>query len=414
MSAAPLPGADRRDRPPRPAGVGDDEPHPGAGEPHPAASGPIGSVYVHAPFCARRCFYCDFAVTVDRAPDAGPWLEALEGELRLLEQDGWVAASPLRTLYVGGGTPSLLGTEAMAGLARILGPQRLQAPDLEWTVEANPESVTPGLAASWRQAGVNRVSLGVQSFQEPVLRWMGRLHGAAGAVAAVEILRGAGFENISVDLIFGLPERLGRSWRQDLDQVEALGLPHVSLYGLTAEEGTPLYRAVGRGRETLADPERYREEYLEASERLGRAGYQHYEVSNLCRPGMEARHNAVYWSGEPWMGLGNSAHGFRSPVRRWNLRDWAEYRVAVASGRLPVADSEVIGPESARLERIWLGLRTGRGLPRSSLSDAERRVVHQWDRDGWTVDDPSRVRLTPEGWLVMDRLTVELDGAGIS
>lgn len=375
---------------------------------------PIRSIYVHAPFCARRCFYCDFAVTVDRAPDPAPWLEAVEGELRLLEEDGWVAAAPLKTLYVGGGTPSLLGAEAMSGLGKILGAHLLDAPDLEWTVEANPESVTPELASAWRRAGVNRVSLGVQSFQEPVLRWMGRLHGAAGAIGAVQTLRDAGFDNISVDLIFGLPTRLDRSWRDDLEQVQALDLPHVSLYGLTAEEGTPLFRAVDAGRESLADPERYRDEYLEAAERLGSAGYQHYEVSNLCRPGMEARHNAVYWSGEPWMGLGNSAHGFRSPVRRWNLRDWAEYRGAVSSAQLPVAGSEVIGAEAARLERIWLGLRTSRGIPRASLSPAERSVAGRWDREGWTVDDPDRLRLSSEGWLVLDRLTVELDGAGVS
>lgn len=374
----------------------------------------IRSIYVHAPFCARRCFYCDFAVTVDRAPDHRPWLQALEDELRLLEEDGWVAASSLQTLYVGGGTPSLLGTDAMAGLGRILGSHRLDSPGLEWTVEANPESVTPDLAAAWRQAGVNRVSLGVQSFQQPVLRWMGRLHEAAGALGAVDMLRKEGFENISVDLIFGLPSRLNRSWRDDLERVESLDLPHVSLYGLTAEEGTPLQRAVGTGRETLADPERYREEYLEAAERLGNAGYQHYEVSNLCRPGMEARHNAVYWSGDPWMGLGNSAHAFRSPVRRWNLRDWAEYRVAVLSGQLPLAGSEVIDPQAARLERIWLGLRTSRGLPRGSLSAGERSLVERWDREGWTLDAPDHIRLSAEGWLVLDRLTVELDGAGVS
>jgi oxygen-independent coproporphyrinogen III oxidase len=388
-------------------------PDPG-GAPPPPGDEPVRSVYIHAPFCARRCFYCDFAVTVDRAPDPVPWLHSIEAELRLLEEDGWVAGAPLETLYVGGGTPSLLGTEAMAGLARILGPHRLESPGLEWTVEANPESVTPELAAGWRRAGVNRVSLGVQSFQEPVLRWMGRLHGAAGAIQAVGTLRKAGFENISVDLIFGLPARLDRSWREDLEQVQALELPHVSLYGLTAEEGTPLYRAVGSGRETLADPDRYREEYLEAAERLGGAGYLHYEVSNLCRPGMEARHNAVYWSGESWMGLGNSAHAFRFPVRRWNLRDWAEYRGAVLSGQLPVANSEVIGPEEARLERIWLGLRTSRGLSRSLLSEAERAVAQRWDGEGWTLEDPGFLRLSAEGWLLLDRLTVELDGAGVS
>lgn len=374
----------------------------------------VRSVYVHAPFCVRRCFYCDFAVTVDRAPDPGPWLEAVEAEFRLQEADGWIAATPLETLYVGGGTPSLLGPDAMAGLARIFGASRLGAPDLEWTVEANPESVTPQLADAWRRAGVNRISLGVQSFHEPVLRWMGRLHGPSGAVAAVRALRWAGFENLSVDLIFGVPERLGRSWSEDLDRVSELELPHVSLYGLTAEEGTPLGRAVGEGREALVDPERYREEFLEASERLGSSGYQHYEVSNLARPGREARHNAVYWSGRPWIGLGNSAHAFRAPVRRWNLRDWGEYRTAVLSGELPLGGSEHLDLAAQRLERIWLGLRTRTGLLKGSLSPAEMKVVERWGGAGWILPDPERVRLSPEGWLLLDQLAVELDGAGVA
>lgn len=369
----------------------------------------IQSVYVHAPFCARRCFYCDFAVTVDRSPDPRSWLAAIAAEFRLQVEDGWEVAPRLDTLFVGGGTPSLLGAGAMEGLAEILGRERLSHPELEWTVEANPESVTPALVRGWRKAGVNRISLGVQSFEGGVLRWMGRLHGAEGAREAVRVVRDGGIENVSVDLIFGLPSRLERCWSRELDEILSLELPHVSLYGLTAEPGTPLGKAVGCGRESLADGESYRQEYLEASSRLREAGYRHYEVSNFARPGAWSRHNEVYWSGRPYLGLGNSAHAYRAPVRRWNIRDWAAYRSAVEAGRLPVEEAEQVEGESARLERIWLALRTDTGLSREGMGGAALALVERWQEWGLAEPGGTRVRLTPRGWLVLDRLAVDLD-----
>lgn len=371
------------------------------------------SLYLHAPFCVRRCRYCDFAVTVDRAPLAGPWIEALGRERVLLERepDPWWPEAPLETVFVGGGTPSLLGPDAMAGVARVLGGELLSDPALEWTVEANPESLTEELAAAWRRAGVNRLSIGVQSFSGSVLRWMGRLHGADGARRAVAAARAAGFGNWSVDLIFGLPDRLERDWRADLDAVLELGAPHVSLYGLTAEDGTPLGREVAEGREALADPERYRDEYLEAAAVLVAAGYEHYEVSNFALPGRESRHNAAYWSGVPYLGMGNSAHSFRDPVRRWNVRDWARYRDLLAEGILPVEDGERVEGETRRLEQRWLGLRTRAGLPIDGLPAGALPLVERWVREGLARREGGRLVLTEEGWLGMDRLTVDLDAA---
>ena len=299
--------------------------------------GETRSVYVHAPYCRRRCFYCDFAVTVESEPGHQGWLDAISTEWRLVREEGrFEFLRPLETLYVGGGTPSLLGGAAMEGLAQLFGPTLTSSPDLEWTAEANPESFTEALAAEWRTAGVNRISLGVQSFHEPSLRWMGRLHGPDGAATAVRTATDAGFDNLSVDLIFGLPSRLGRVWSEDLRRAVDLDVPHLSLYGLTVESRTPLGRAVAERREEVAAEDEYRREYLEAVERLTDAGYIHYEVSSFSRPGMESRHNRVYWSGRPYLGLGNGAHGFIAPFRRWNLRDWAEYCTTVAQGRLPV------------------------------------------------------------------------------
>jgi oxygen-independent coproporphyrinogen-3 oxidase len=383
----------------------------------PGEPGPVESVYVHAPFCARRCFYCDFAVQVRKTGDVEAWLSALEGELRALEGEGRFELAPtLATLYVGGGTPSLLGPSAMDGLADVLERGRLTRSDLEWTGEANPESFTPRVAAAWRAAGVTRVSLGLQTFHEPSLRWMGRLHGAEGGRRAVQIARDAGFDAVSVDLIFGLPSHLGRSWERDLDTVLELEVPHVSLYGLTVEPGTPLGRAVADDREAVADESRYGAEYMEAVRRLRAAGFHHYEVSNFGRPGFECRHNAAYWGGGSYLGLGNGAHSYLHPLRRWNLRDWDAYRKGVDQGRLPVAGSELLGVREHRLEHLWLALRTRRGVAHEALDPRARETVRGWIDRGLADDLEGIARLTPSGWLVMDRLTVELadvlEGAG--
>lgn len=371
----------------------------------------VAVVYLHAPFCVRRCFYCDFAVTVSPSPPVGSWISALDRELRLVEDEGLFGlARELETLYVGGGTPSLLGPAAMDGVKEVLGPGRLAREDLEWTAEANPESFHREVARRWRQAGVNRLSLGVQSFQAPVLRWMGRLHGPDDAREAVALARREGFANLNLDLLFGLPAEVDRDWRKDLEAALALRPTHLSLYGLTVEPRTPLERAVRDRKVSPAGDERYREEFLWAAERLRAEGYRHYEVSNFALPGFESRHNLAYWQLRPYLGLGNSAHSFRFSMRRWNLRDWSAYQKAVGEGKLPVEGEERLSPAQARLERLWLGLRTDAGISSGELPSAGRGLLAGWIRKGWAEWWGSRVRLTAEGWLLLDSLVVELDG----
>ncbi len=370
----------------------------------------VGSVYVHAPFCARRCAYCDFAVSVRRVGDVDGWIAAVGAEMAWLEAEGtFHLADTIDTLYVGGGTPSLLGAEAMARLRYVLGPGRVDPGRAEWTVEANPESFTAEVAGGWAEAGVNRISLGVQTFHEPALRWMGRLHGPEGALAALEAARDAGIDNVSLDLIFALPASTGRSWTDDLDRVLALGVPHVSLYGLSVEPNTALGRAVGEGRAPPVDVERYRAEFLTAAEVLSAAGYEHYEVSNFAVPGFRSRHNAVYWGGAPYLGLGNGAHGFARPVRRWNVRSWEDYSARMQRGASPVAEEERLDDEAYRLERVWLGLRTRSGVPRPEIGSPADVLVSEWRSGGLAECFGERVRLTAEGWLVLDRLAVDLE-----
>ncbi len=370
------------------------------------------SLYIHVPFCSRRCLYCDFAVEATREAPVAEWLDAVVKEIALTRiEQGWDEPLVLDTLYVGGGTPSLLGTGTMSALLDRLAPHAVLAPHFEWTCEANPESFTPLLARDWHAAGVNRISLGVQSFDGSVLRWMGRLHGPDGARDAIAAARANGFDNIGLDLIFGLPEHLDRDWAADLNATVALAPEHVSLYGLTAESGAPLGRRVEEGREKLASEDRYAEDYLLAHEVLTKAGYEHYEVSNFGRPGLHSRHNAVYWSGEAYAAAGPGAHALLPPQRRWNLRSWPAYRDSLAAGVLPLDGRETIDEDTAAMERVWLGLRTSHGYAaRSDIPRAEK-LIEAWVDAGLASFADGLLRATARGWLLLDQMAIELQAA---
>jgi oxygen-independent coproporphyrinogen III oxidase len=372
----------------------------------------IQHLYVHVPFCLRRCSYCDFAVQAVAHAPVTEWVNAIARELDLTRAElRFDTPLVLETLYIGGGTPSLLGGQGMHEFGAALRSRAMLADAAEWTVEANPETFTDDVATEWARAGVNRISLGAQTFNEDVLRWMGRMHGAEGPGRAVAAARNAGLTNFSLDLIFALPARFNRDWRRDLDHVLALEPAHISLYGLTAETGTPLGRWVAEGRESLANEDEYAEQYLLAAEMLGAAGYEHYEVSNFAKPGMQSRHNHAYWNGSAYLGLGPGAHSFVPPERRWNTRDWTEYQRRVMAGELPLDGREVIDDGAERLETAWLGLRTSTGVPVSTLSPRQQGMADEWMRQGWGRTDEGAFKLTAKGWLLLDRLSVEMASA---
>jgi oxygen-independent coproporphyrinogen-3 oxidase len=359
----------------------------------------VRHLYVHIPFCVRRCSYCDFSIAVRKRVPANDYVETVGREVEVARFDG-----DLETIYLGGGTPSLLPPEAIRSLlCRI--PRAALA--VEVTLEANPEDVTPDAARVWRAAGVNRVSLGAQSFDDRVLQWMHRSHDAARIGDAVRTLRGAGIENISLDLIFALPDGLERNWERDLELAISLLPAHISLYGLTVEPRTPLDRWISRGATTLPADERYAEEYLQAHGRLTAGGYQFYEVSNAARDGLRSRHNSAYWSGRSYVGLGPAAHSFDGRARRWNIPAWEAYRRAIAEGRSTVESEEVLTEDQRELERIYLALRTDAGLPRDAFARLST-PLHAWLRAGWVVEQGDRLRCTPEGWLRLDALVAKL------
>jgi len=361
-------------------------------------------VYLHVPFCARRCTYCDFSIAVRRDVPVDEYLAALDAELST--RFGAQEATEVDTIYLGGGTPSRLGGSGVARAVALVRRHFELAPGGELTIEANPEDVDERGLEAWVAGGVNRLSLGSQTFDDRVLSWMHRTHDAEATTRAVTAARAAGIGELSLDLIFALPAELGRDFEADVDRLLALAPEHVSLYGLTVEPSTPLGRWVARGTTVERPEEEYEREFIAAHDLLTSAGLEHYEVSNYARPGRRARHNTAYWSGVPYVGLGPAAHGFDGAVRRWNDRAYTTWRDRALAREDPVEGDEPLTDDNREAEAVYLGLRSDRGL---ELRPGERDVVGPWEVAGWvTTGADGRLRCTPLGWLRLDALAAAL------
>jgi oxygen-independent coproporphyrinogen-3 oxidase len=368
---------------------------------------PPRHLYIHVPFCARRCSYCDFSIAVRSSTPVDEYVTALGKELESLRPS--LAGAILDTVYLGGGTPSRLGGLGVGDVLTAVRNRAAIAGDAEITVEANPDDVNDMAVAHWVAAGVNRVSLGAQSFDEAALKWMHRTHEVPQIGQAVRTLRRGAISNVSLDLIFALPSQLGRSWESDLVRALDLEPAHLSLYGLTVEERTPIARWADRGATVQGSEESYEEEFLAANAMMTAAGFEHYEVSNFARPGMTSRHNSAYWGGAAYAGVGPSAHSFDGATRRWNVLAYSEWIRRLDRSETVIAGEEMLTDENRASEQVYLGLRTRRGL---EVGDDELSRIRPWESAGWAVVDESpgatRVRLTPTGWLRLDSLAADL------
>ena len=311
----------------------------------------------------------------------------------------------LDTLYLGGGTPSRLGGDGIARLLSLVQQHASLARGAEVTIEANPDDIDAASIRAWRESGVNRLSLGVQSFDPSVLTWMHRTHDADAAPRAVVTARDGGITEISLDLIFALPAAVPRDWARDLDLALGLDPAHLSLYGLTVETHTPLGKWAARGDVIESPEESYETEYLAADRRLAAAGLEHYEVSNFGKPGARARHNSSYWSGRSYGGVGPAAHEYDSVRRRWNVAAYADWARRLSVGEDPIGGDEVLTPENRVAEEVYLGLRTVDGL---AVTPADLTRVQPWVNAGWGSLDGNVLRLTPLGWLRLDALAADL------
>ncbi|EFG74512.1 putative oxygen-independent coproporphyrinogen III oxidase [Mycobacterium parascrofulaceum ATCC BAA-614] len=368
----------------------------------PVPGRPFG-VYIHVPFCITRCGYCDFNTYTPAElggvnPDA--WLAALRTELQLAAER--LAGPTVDTVFVGGGTPSLLGGARVASLLDMVREHFALAPDAEITTEANPESAWPDFFDAARAAGYTRVSLGMQSVSPTVLGVLDRIHTPNRSAAAAREALDAGFEHVSLDLIYGTPGESDDDLLRSLDTAVETGVDHVSAYALVVEEGTALARRVRRGELAAPDDDVLAHRYELVDARLSEAGLTWYEVSNWSRPGGECRHNLGYWDGGQWWGAGPGAHGHVGAVRWWNVKHPNAYAEMLARAALPVGGFELLDPDALHTEVVLLKTRLRQGLPHDVLNPAERRRAEGAVADGLLVSADDRFVLTPRGRLLAD------------
>ena len=356
----------------------------------------MAGIYIHIPFCKSRCAYCDFYSTTE-LPLRTRYVDALIHEYELRKHE---LSEPVRTIYIGGGTPSQLRTDDLARLLQTLPTAEVE----ELTLEANPQDVTPEKLQGWLDAGVNRLSIGIQSFHNRTLRRLGRRHDAPAARRAVEMAKEYGFKNISIDLIYATPEQTLEEWKEDILDALALDVPHISTYCLMYEEGTPLYDLLKQGRVQELDEDMVNTMYGMLCEALRAAEYKHYEVSNFALPGFESRHNSNYWNDTPYLGLGAGAHSYDGNVRRANNPDLLAYLSASMNDEVPHID-EILTESDRYNEQIMLGLRTSNGvaITEQRLKDAQRYI-----EQGLLVKDNGRLRATQKGLNILNRIIEDL------
>lgn len=372
---------------------------------------PRWGLYVHIPFCPYHCIYCDFDAGVYSERLIPRYVAALRREMAFVHQNvpQHVVAN---TVYFGGGTPSLFPVDQLAEILRSLGEHFVILEGAEITLEANPESITPQRAEAWRRLGINRVSMGVQSFIDEELQLLGRGHTVEDVRAAFAALRQTGFQNINLDLIGGLPGQSMERWLSTLDAAFALRPEHVSMYLLEVHEGTPLARWLAQGRWPRPDEELSVEMYYALCDRAEAEGYEHYELSNYCLPGFHSRHNLKYWSDEPYWGFGSSAASYDGRERRVNVRTPRAYIDRVRQCGHATAERITMTPERRRQEALFLGLRRIRGI---DLREFRARYgIDVWSAyeaelqplvdAGLVVMEDGRLKLTRKGWVLSNEV----------
>jgi putative oxygen-independent coproporphyrinogen III oxidase len=379
---------------------------------HLSPGAPLG-IYVHVPFCITRCGYCDFNTYTPAElggvnPDA--WLLVLRAELELAAAR--LGTPTVQTVFVGGGTPSLLGGERLSAVLQSVRDNFELAADVEVTTEANPESTWPEMFATLRSAGYNRISLGMQSVAPRVLATLDRVHSPGRSVAAAGEALAAGFEHVSLDLIYGTPGESDDDLRHSVEAAVGAGVDHVSAYALVVEDGTALARRVRRGEIAPPDDDVLAHRYELVDEQLTTAGFQWYEVSNWSRPGGQCRHNLGYWDGGQWWGAGPGAHSYVGSTRWWNVKHPNAYAQALATAALPVAGFEQLDAGNRHTEDVLLRIRLREGLPLDLLDAAERERAAVAVEDGLLMPEGESLVLTDRGRLLADGVVRTLLSSG--
>lgn len=373
----------------------------------------MAGIYIHIPFCRQACTYCNFHFTTSLRYK-GELVEAIAKEAE--QESAYLQGQPVNTIYFGGGTPSLL---SLAELEQLIQTFRRLFPvsaDAEIALEANPDDITQEMLAAWKGHGINRLSIGVQSFFEEELRWMNRAHNAEQALQNLAQARNV-FDNITMDLIYGSPLLTDEMWKHNVDTAVALDIPHLSCYALTVEEKTPLEKRIRQQQALNVDEEKQSRQFLLLMQWLREKGYDHYEVSNFARPGFRSRHNSSYWKGDAYLGLGPSAHSYNGRERRWNIANNAVYIRSVQEGNTE-RGTETLSTTDRVNETIMISLRTKEGLDLHQIAqqfgEAEQarleKQLPKFVQQGWVKQVNSIYTLSDEGMLRADGIAASLFG----
>lgn len=370
----------------------------------------MAGIYLHIPFCKQACHYCNFHFATSlRYKEA--LVESLMKEISL--QKDYLGQETVETIYFGGGTPSLLENEEIRRLIYQIRSFFPVAPDAEITLEANPDDITVEKLTGWKSNGINRLSIGIQSFFEEDLRWMNRAHNAEQALTSLKLAT-AQFENITIDLIYGTPGLSNDKWKTNVDTAISLGIPHLSCYALTVEPKTPLDKMIRLHQTLNVDPDKQSEQFLLLMEWLNKAGYEHYEISNFAKPGWRSRHNSSYWQGKTYAGLGPSAHSFNGSSRQWNIANNNNYIESISQGIIPF-EIEELTPVQRLNEYIMTSLRTAEGMSLTTLSGIHHveaatmlQRASRFTGNGLMEVNGDRLILTREGRLLADGIAADL------
>jgi oxygen-independent coproporphyrinogen-3 oxidase len=367
----------------------------------------LAGIYIHIPFCRKKCHYCNFHFTTSLYYK-NDLVKALLKEITL--QKDYLQNEPIETIYFGGGTPSLLNAEEVA---TILDQTRLcfrVMDDPEITLEANPDDITEEKLMDWKKAGINRLSIGIQSFFEEDLQWMNRAHNAQQARDNL-LLAKKFFDNITIDLIYGTPGLTNKKWKQNVETAIGLNIPHLSCYALTVEPKTPLDKLIRQKKKDEVNPDKQSEQFLLLMEWMEKAGYEHYEISNFALPGCRSRHNSSYWSGKKYLGIGPSAHSYDGKSRQWNIANNNIYIESINTGKLPFQKEELT-PTQQLNEYIMTALRTDEGLDlvkiNAALVDILLKKSKRYTASALMEQENEHLRLTKKGKLLADGIAADL------
>lgn len=371
----------------------------------------MAGLYIHIPFCKQKCSYCDFHFSTRFGVYRTELLGAMAKELA--SRAGEMGQQEIESVYFGGGTPGILEAEEIALLLNQITKHYHLASNPEITLEANPDDVNPEKVRNWKELGVNRLSMGIQSFNDADLKWMNRAHDARMAERSLKQLQDGGFTNINADLIYGLPGQTTTAWLQNLHQLLALQIPHLSAYCLTIEGGTAIKRWIDQGRIQAATEELQIEHFLAMKEVLDHKGWSHYEISNFALPDYHSRHNSAYWEGKAYLGIGPSAHSYSGNTRRWNVANNHKYLRAFRTGQV-FHQQEELSEIDRFNEKILTGLRTSKGIDLLELSTIHSlpvtfsREIERFHENAWIEETDRKIRLSTEGMLQADHIASRL------